>query len=107
MAELIDANPGLASRFTRTLEFPDYTNDELVAIFKLMSGAKEYHLDAEAERLLRAIFEAEPRGRGFGNARLARNLFEDAVNRQALRLGEVERPTKEQLTTLTAADVDR
>jgi hypothetical protein len=106
MAELIDANPGLASRFTRTVVFPDYTVDELVAIFELMSGAKEYHLDADATTLLRAIFEAEPRGRGFGNARLARNLFERAVNRQALRLAEVEAPTRQELTTLTAADVD-
>jgi AAA+ superfamily predicted ATPase len=106
MAELIDANPGLASRFTRTVVFPDYTNDELVAIFELMGGAKEYHLDVDARALLRAIFEAEPRGRGFGNARLARNLFERAVNRHALRLAEVEAPNKQQLTTLTAADVN-
>jgi Cdc6-like AAA superfamily ATPase len=107
MAELIDANPGLASRFTRTVVFPDYTDDELVAIFELMSGAKEYHLDADARTLLRAIFVAEPRGRGFGNARLARNLFERAVNRHALRLAEVDAPTREQLITLTAADVDQ
>jgi hypothetical protein len=107
MAELIDANPGLASRFTRTIVFPDYTNDELVAIFELMSDAKRYHLDADAKTLLRAIFEAEPRGRGFGNARLARNLFEEAVNRQALRLAGVAAPTIAQLTTLTAADIDR
>ncbi|HWL42626.1 MAG TPA: AAA family ATPase [Ilumatobacter sp.] len=107
MATLIDANPGLASRFTRTIVFPDYTNDELVAIFKLISGSKEYHLDADAERLLRVIVEAEPRGRGFGNARLVRNLFEDAVNRHALRLADVEAPTTEELTTLTASDVDR
>ena len=107
MAELIDANPGLASRFTRTIVFPDYTDEELVAIFRSMSSSKEYHLDPEAEQLLRAILAAEPRGHGFGNARLARNLFEDAVNRQALRLADVATPTKEQLTTLTAADVDR
>lgn len=107
MAELIDANPGLASRFTRTVVFPDYTDDELVAIFELMSGAKEYHLDPDARTLLRAIFVAEPRGRGFGNARLARNLFERAVNRHALRLADVDAPTREQLITLTAADVDQ
>jgi hypothetical protein len=87
--------------------FPDYTDDELVAIFELMSGAKEYHLDTDARTLLRAIFVAEPRGRGFGNARLARNLFERAVNRHALRLADTDTPTREQLVTLTAADVDQ
>lgn len=107
MAELIDANPGLASRFTRTIVFPDYTDDELVQIFELMSSSKRYHLDPDAKVLLAAIVAAEPRGRGFGNARLVRNLFEDAVNRQALRLAEVAEPTTEQLTTLTAADIDR
>ena len=107
MAELIDANPGLASRFTRTIVFPDYTTDEIVAIFELMAGGKEYHLDADGTALLRAIVDAEPRGRGFGNARLARNLFEEAVNRQALRLASVEAPTRDELTTLTAADIDR
>ncbi len=105
MAELIDANPGLASRFTRTLIFPDYTNDELVAIFELTSGKQRYHLDADATKLLKAMLEAEPRGRGFGNARLTRNLFEAAIARQAMRLAEVEAPTVEQLTTLIAADL--
>jgi len=107
MAELIDANPGLASRFTRTIVFPDYTTDEIVAIFASMSGAKEYHLDTDGTALLRAIVDAEPRGRGFGNARLARNIFEEAVNRHALRLASVEAPTRDQLVTLTAADIDR
>jgi hypothetical protein len=105
MAELIDANPGLASRFTRTLIFPDYTNDELVAIFELTSSRQKYHLDPDATKLLRAMLEAEPRGRGFGNARLTRNLFEAAIARHALRLSEVESPTVGQLTTLVAADL--
>jgi hypothetical protein len=105
MAELIDANPGLASRFTRTLIFPDYTSDELVAIFELTSSRQQYHLDADARKLLRAMLEAEPRGRGFGNARLTRNLFESAIARQALRLADVDAPTIQQLTTLVAADL--
>ena len=45
MAELIDANPGLKSRFVRTVHFPDYTTEELVAIFELMGKDKQYHLD--------------------------------------------------------------
>ncbi len=106
MAELIDTNPGLKSRFTRTLEFPDYTRDELIAIFKLISSRKEYHLDEPAERRLGEVIDAEPRTHGFGNARFVRNVFEQAVSMQALRLADVESPTDAELTTLVVADVE-
>ena len=105
MQEFIDTNPGLQSRFARTLEFPDYTTDELVRIFDGMSGKQQYHLDDAARSQLVSVIEAEPRGRGFGNARFVRNVFEQAVSMQAVRLAEVAEPTKEQLTTLLAADI--
>ena len=105
MAALIDANPGLQSRFARTIHFPDYTTEELVAIFESMSAASEYHLDEAGALALASVIHREPRGRGFGNARFVRNLFEAAVSRQADRLAAVEHPTDEQLTTLTAADI--
>ena len=106
MQDLIDTNPGLDSRFARTLDFPDYTSDELVAIFALISGKKEYHLDDEAREQLRSVIEAEPRGRGFGNARFTRNVFEHAISLHALRLADVEAPSAEQLTTLIATDIE-
>ena len=105
MRQLIDTNPGLESRFARTLAFPDYTTDELMAIFASMSSGKEYHLDAGGREALRTVIEAEPRGRGFGNARFVRNVFEQAISMQAVRLAGVEQPTKQQLTTLEAADI--
>ncbi len=105
MQALLDANPGLESRFTRTIHFPDYTTDELVKIFESMGEKNQYLLDAEAGGALRVVIEAEPRDRGFGNARFVRNVFESAVAHQALRLTDIENPTDEQLTTLTAADV--
>ncbi len=105
MQELIDSNPGLRSRFTRTIHFPDYDTDELVAIFELISGTSRYHLDEGARIRLAEVVDAEPRGRGFGNGRFVRNVFEAAVGHQALRLDGVAAPTDEQLTTLTAADL--
>ena len=105
MREFIETNPGLESRFARTLEFPDYTTDELLRIFDSMSEGKEYHLDGAARERLAAVIEAEPRGRGFGNARFVRNVFEQAVAIQAVRLTDVAAPTREQLTTLTAPDI--
>ena len=62
MREFIETNPGLESRFARTLEFPDYTTDELLRIFDSMSEGKEYHLDSAAREQLAAVIEAEPRG---------------------------------------------
>ena len=105
MQELIDSNPGLKSRFTRTIHFPDYDTDELVAIFDLISAKKEYHLDETGTDRLKAVIDAEPRGRGFGNGRFVRNIFEAAVGHHALRLAEIDDLSDEQLTTLTGDDI--
>lgn len=107
MQELVDSNPGLKSRFTRTIHFPDYSTEELVAIFVLISSIKEYHLDDLGTRRLREVIEAEPRGKGFGNGRFVRNVFEAAVGHHAVRLAETPDVTDEQLTTLTADDIHR
>ena len=64
MAELIDANPGLSSRFARTIHFPDYTTEELLAIFESMSEANRYHLDEAGALRLAELIDAEPRTRG-------------------------------------------
>jgi Cdc6-like AAA superfamily ATPase len=105
MAELVDANPGMRSRFPRTIHFPDYTDDELLAIFEAIGREGRYQLDDAGRRAVRAWFAAQPRDAGFGNGRLARNLFEAAVANQATRLVAIDRPTDEQLTTLTAEDI--
>ena len=64
MAEFIDANPGLKSRFTRFIDFPDYSTDELVEIFERMSGDLRYHLDDAGVKRCAAVIDAEPRTRG-------------------------------------------
>ncbi len=107
MDELINANPGLQSRFTRTVEFPDYTTDELIAIFELISGGKGYELADDGRDRLAEVIEAEPRGRGFGNGRFARNVFEASIGAHAMRLADVADPTDDELITLTAADIVR
>ena len=105
MREFIDANPGLKSRFTRTVTFPDYTTDELVLIFAGLGDKSRYLCSDDAIDKVRAMIDAEPRTRGFGNARYVRNLFETAVSHQAMRLAPLTDPSDEQLTTLTAADI--
>jgi SpoVK/Ycf46/Vps4 family AAA+-type ATPase len=105
MQTLIATNPGLESRFARTLDFPDYTNEELVAIFESIANGKRYILTDPARDRLTAVVAAEPRDRGFGNARFMRNVFEQAVAMHAVRLNDVGQPTVEQLTTLDATDI--
>ena len=105
MADFIGANPGLQSRFPRTLHFPDYTDDELVAIFTLIARSAHYELADGTADVVHQRFAAVPRGRGFGNGRLARNLFEAAIAQQASRLVAIEAPTDEQLVRLLPEDV--
>ncbi len=105
MADFIDANPGLKSRFTRTISFPDYTDDELVSIFLALGEKSQYTCSDDALARVRHFVSAEPRTRGFGNARFVRNLFETAVAHQAQRVAPLSDPSDEQLTTLTAADI--
>jgi Cdc6-like AAA superfamily ATPase len=105
MAALVAANPGMRSRFPKTIHFPDYRDDQLVAIFETIGARGRYRLDGGAERAVRRWLAAQTRDRGFGNGRLARNLFEAAVAAQATRLVTIVDPTDEQLTTLTADDI--
>ncbi|MGN6752814.1 MAG: AAA family ATPase [Intrasporangium sp.] len=104
MVEFIASNPGLASRFTTTIEFDDYTDDELLAIITSIATAADYELTEDAQRTVRHIFEATPRTAAFGNGRFARNLFEAAVGRHAWRLKDAEHPTVDELRLLTAGD---
>src|SRR5690606_10873729 len=105
MLKFLDSNPGLRSRFSKTIEFPDYTDDELMAIFESIGEEHHYKLDDGARTAVRAYFAATERGPTFGNGRLARNLFEDCVARQANRIVTLENPTDEELVTLIAEDV--
>src|SRR2546428_11062586 len=90
MHHFLRPNPGRRSRFSREMAFADYSTAELVEITKKLAGEYEYTLDAEAVDVLRQILGGAARGEGFGNARFARTLFEQALNAQALRLAGVE-----------------
>ena len=104
MDAFIGENPGLASRFRTHIEFPDYAEDELVAIFRLMVSGADYDAGPEVEERLTAIVHATPRGPQFGNARFVRNQLEAAIGRHAWRLRDVAEPTLEQLRTLVVED---
>ena len=107
MKHFIDANPGLQSRFNRYIHFPDYTASELADIFRLNARKSQYVLTPELDAELVAAMErmTRRRDRKFGNGRYVRNLFEKAVERQAIRISDMPSPTREDLMTLTLDDV--
>ncbi|HEX7211947.1 MAG TPA: AAA family ATPase [Propionibacteriaceae bacterium] len=106
MAIFIAQNPGLASRFRTTIEFDDYTDEELVRILQQMAQAADYDLDDGCVVRFEAILATTPRGPMFGNARFARNLLEAAIGKHAWRLRDIDEPTVEQLRKLIADDFD-
>jgi len=106
MAIFIAQNPGLASRFRTTIEFSDYTDEELVRILEDMAKAADYDLDDACVERFSAILVTTPRGPMFGNGRFARNMLEAAIGRHAWRLRDVTDPSIEQLRKLMPEDFD-
>jgi stage V sporulation protein K len=110
MESFLLSNPGLRSRFAREVTFPDYSTNELEAIFTNIVAQHEYVLDGGAEVTLRRTLGGLTSDQESGNARFARTLFEQALNRQALRLtrGEgrrVDALDRADVSTLTASDI--
>ena len=107
MEAFVAANPGLASRFRTTIEFDDYTDDELVKILTLLATDSDYELTPQALARFRELLAVTTRSSTFGNGRFARNTLEAAIGAHAWRLRVVEAPTTVQLRQLLAEDLDQ
>ncbi|MEV0924765.1 right-handed parallel beta-helix repeat-containing protein [Streptomyces spongiicola] len=105
MESFLGSNPGLASRFSRTVEFENYTVPELVAIMESMCARHQYELGEGTAAALAAHFDAMPRDGGFGNGRAARGVFEEMVDRQAVRLAAQPQVGERDLRLLLPEDV--
>ena len=108
MERFIHANPGLESRFNKYFFFEDYDGGQLMDIFRSMCKKNGYTLSEEGEQFMEKDLQGlyEERDENFGNARDVRNLFEQAVARQADRVSQLEEPTREQLMELKPEDLE-
>ncbi|MCH7729175.1 MAG: AAA family ATPase [Planctomycetes bacterium] len=107
MDRMLKSNPGLSSRFQRTFDFPDYTADELLQIFGLMCEKNHYVMPQPTRENLRGGFQfrIDRSDEHFGNGRLARNVFEQAIRNLASRIVKIAPVTRELLTTLQPEDI--
>ncbi|MFJ5552812.1 right-handed parallel beta-helix repeat-containing protein [Streptomyces sp. NPDC093225] len=105
MERFLTVNPGVASRFSRTITFGDYTPADLLRIVEQQADEHEYRLgDGTAEALL-AYFTRLPKGPAFGNGRTARQTFEAMVERHAGRVAQLLEAGTDELTLLFPEDL--
>ncbi|MFD8078516.1 right-handed parallel beta-helix repeat-containing protein [Streptomyces sp. NPDC059718] len=105
MEHFLSANPGVASRFSRTITFDDYTPVELLRIVRAQAEEHEYQLSEDTGETLYKYFIAIPKGPAFGNGRTARQTFEAMVERHAGRLARISEPSHEELQLLYPEDL--
>ncbi|MFG2547996.1 right-handed parallel beta-helix repeat-containing protein [Streptomyces sp. NPDC048594] len=105
MERLIDSNPGLASRFTRTLRFDDYSSQDLVRIVEHQAARHEYRIGDDTAAALLDHFGSIARTERFGNGRTARQVFQQMTEQHAMRVADLSDPDADDLTVLLPVDV--
>ncbi|WP_027340258.1 AAA family ATPase [Halonatronum saccharophilum] len=107
METFLSSNPGLRSRFPIQVDFEDYSLEELIEIAKMMIAEREYKLTKGGEAKLYNILSTIRKGVGpeEGNARTVRNIIEEGIRNQALRLMKKDKVTKEDLMAITREDL--
>jgi Cdc6-like AAA superfamily ATPase len=106
MADFIESNPGLRSRFKTYIHFPDYTPAELTAIFASFAAASGIALDEGVLPKAEAIFRQTQGATHLGNARFARSLFEDAYGRMSIRAAADGTVELNELSAISPEDIE-
>lgn len=107
MNNFLAVNAGLKSRFPNSITFEDYNTNELLEISNKLFSSKGYEIKSNAKVKLKNIFDEVRNDSQFGNGRYVRNIFEKAVNNQAMRLSTEGKFTKEDLITIIDSDIER
>ncbi|MEV7544730.1 AAA family ATPase, partial [Streptomyces sp. NPDC089915] len=105
MERFLTVNPGVASRFSRTITFGDYGPQELLRIVEQQAEEHEYRLGEGTAGALLEYFTELPKGPAFGNGRTARQTFESMVERHAGRVAQLAEAGTDELTLLFPADL--
>lgn len=107
MKQFLDVNPGLGSRFTKRIQFDDYTPDELLRIFLMSANNKKYIVPDDTKQAVQMHLTNlyANRNRNFGNARTANNFFNEVLQAMATRLSQSSAMTAEDMSTILPQDI--
>jgi AAA+ superfamily predicted ATPase len=103
MDAFLKSNSGIVSRIGYTMDFKDYTVDELIEIFKSMFKKSGFTVEKSAIEKAKEVIEEYRHTEGFGNARFVRNLYEKAIIKHATNTQNAT--SKKVLRTITAKDI--
>lgn len=110
MEKFFQSNPGMSSRIAHHIDFPDYSQNELIEIAKKMVASMQYQFDDGALKAVAEYIDFRQKQPHFANARSIRNALDRARLRHANRVFELaagsrSNPTVEELSTITEADI--
>lgn len=105
MRNFINSNPGLSSRFSKTIYFEDYSTEELIAIFKSYINLYSYNIDDIAIEKISTEIDSYRSMENFGNAREIRNVFDRIIKNQADRLASMKDISDLELTQIKVEDI--
>ncbi len=105
MKFFIDSNPGLKSRFTSYINFPDYTPEEMQAIFKLRASKDMFEISEDAEKELIELWKQSYKYKNLGNGRCVRNVYEKVQRLQSNRIIEQNLTKDEDFIMILKEDI--
>lgn len=107
MNRFLESNPGLKSRFNKSITFEDYSPNELLDIFELFCKLNDMILSSDARDYLTQYLSklSNEKSENFANGREMRNLFEKAFTNQANRLSQYNDISDEELNIIKSEDI--